>query len=105
MVPTTLTADSVNKAVGLLRRLQDTPTGLAQHAVVAVLHTRGPQTPGLAAQINAIFAKAGVGAVVDIPFDPHIAAGTAISIASLSHDSRVAWTRLAAATVANLTVT
>ena len=80
VIPTTLTADSVNKAVGLLRRLQDTPTGLAQHAVVAVLHTRGPQTPGLAAQISGIFAKAGVGAVVDIPFDPHIAAGTAISI-------------------------
>jgi hypothetical protein len=43
--------------------------------------------------------------VVDIPFDPHIAAGTAISIGALSHPSRVAWTRLAAATVANLTVT
>ena len=105
VIPTTLTADSVNKAVGLLRRLQDTPTGLAQHAVVAVLHTRGPETPGLAAQISGIFANAGVGAVVDIPFDPHIAAGTAISIGSLSHPSRVAWTRLAAATVANLTTT
>jgi MinD-like ATPase involved in chromosome partitioning or flagellar assembly len=105
VIPTTLTADSVNKAVGLLRRLQDTPTGLAQHAVVAVLHTRGPETPGLAGHISGIFAKAGVGAVVDIPFDPHIAAGTAISIGALSHPSRVAWTRLAAATVANLTAT
>jgi len=104
VVPTTLTADSVNKAVALLRRLQDTPIGLAAHAVVAVLHTRGPQTPGLAEQVNGIFGNAGVGAVVDIPFDPHIAAGTAISISSLSHESRVAWTRLAAATVANLTV-
>jgi MinD-like ATPase involved in chromosome partitioning or flagellar assembly len=104
VVPTTLTADSVNKAVALLRRLQDTPTGLAQRAVVAVLHTRGPQTPGLAGQIEPIFAAAGVGAVVDIPFDPHIAAGTAISVSSLSHESRVAWTRLAAATVANLTI-
>jgi len=104
VVPTTLTADSVNKAVALLRRLQDTPIGLAAHAVVAVLHTRGPQTPGLAEQVNGIFGNAGVGAVVDIPFDPHIAAGTAISISSLTHQSRVAWTRLAAATVANLTV-
>ena len=104
VVPTTLTADSVNKAVALLRRLQDTPIGLAAHAVVAVLHTRGPQTPGLAEQVNGIFGNAGVGAVVDIPFDPHIAAGTAISISSLTHASRVAWTRLAAATVANLTV-
>jgi MinD-like ATPase involved in chromosome partitioning or flagellar assembly len=105
VVPTTLTADSVNKAVALLRRLQDTPTGLAQRAVVAVLHTRGPQTPGLAGQIEPIFAAAGVGAVVDIPFDPHLAAGTAISLGSLSHQSRLAWTRLAAATVANLTAT
>jgi hypothetical protein len=95
----------VNKAVALLRRLQDTPTGLAQRAVVAVLHTRGPQTPGLAGQIDGIFAAAGVGAVVDIPFDPHLAAGTAISLGSLSHQSRLAWTRLAAATVANLTAT
>ena len=33
--------------------------------------------PAWPAQISGIFAKAGVGAVVDIPFDPHIAAGTA----------------------------
>lgn len=104
VVPTILTADSVNKAVGLLRRLQDTPTGLVERAIVAVLHTRGPETPDLAGQVEGIFGAAGVGAVVDIPFDPHIAAGTAITLAGLHHESRVAWTRLAAATVANLTV-
>jgi len=104
VVPTTLTADSVNKAVALLRRLQSAPSGLAQRAVVAVLHTHGPQTPGLSGQLEKIFAAVGVGAVVHIPFDPHIAACTALSVGSLSHDSRVAWTRLAATTVANLTL-
>ena len=104
VVPTTLTADSVNKAVALLRRLQAAPSGLAQRAVVTVLHTHGPQTPGLAGQLEKIFAAVGVGAVVDIPFDPHITACTALTVGSLSHDSRVAWTRLAATTVANLTV-
>ena len=105
VVPTTLTADSVNKAVALLRRLQAAPAGLAQRAVVAVLDTRGPRTPGLAAQLEKIFAAVGVGAVVHLPFDPHIAACTALSMGALSHDSLVAWTRLAATTVANLTVT
>ena len=104
VVPTTVTADSVNKAVALLRRLQAAPADLAQRAVVAVLHTHGPQTPGLAGQLEKIFAAVGVGAVVHIPFDPHIAACTALTVGSLSHESRVAWTRLAATTVANLTL-
>jgi len=104
VVPTTLTADSINKALALLRRLQAAPTGLVQRAVVAVLRAGGPETPGLAAQVPSLFESAGVGAVVDIPFDRHIATGTAITLASLSHDSVVAWTRLAAVTVDNILV-
>lgn len=101
VMPTILTEASVNKALGLLHRLQRTST-LAQRAVVAVLHTRGPETPGLAAQVPDLFAAAGVGAVIDIPFDPVIAAGTALTVDSLSRASQVAWTQLAAATVANI---
>ena len=104
VVPTVLTAASVNKALGLLHRLQDT-NGLAQRAVVAVLHTRGPQTPGLAAQVPDLFGAAGVGAVIDIPFDPAIAAGTAITLDALTRPSQIAWTQLAAATVANIALT
>lgn len=101
VVPTTLTEASVNKALGLLHRLQHT-NDLAQRAVVAVLHTRGPETPGLAPQVPDLFAAAGVGAVVDIPFDPVIAAGTAITVDSLNRASQIAWTQLAAATAANI---
>src|SRR5664279_1193180 len=103
VVPTVVTADSVNKALSLLRRLQDTPTGLAQRAIVAVLHS-APETPRLGGDLPALFEKAGVGALVDIPFDAHITQGTAISLSALSHPSQVAWTRLAATVVANLTV-
>jgi MinD-like ATPase involved in chromosome partitioning or flagellar assembly len=103
VVPTILTEASVNKALGLLHRLQHTST-LAQRAVVAVLHTRGPETPRLAGQVPDLFAAAGVGAVIDIPFDPVIAAGTALTVDSLSRASQIAWTQLAAATVANIAI-
>lgn len=103
VVPTALTAASVNKALGLLHRLQGA-TSLAQRAVVAVMHTRGPETPGLAAKVPDLFAAAGVGAVIDIPFDPVIAAGTAITVDALTLESQIAWTQLAAATVSNVVV-
>ena len=102
VVPTTITKDSVDKAIGLLRKLQDSPTGLLQRAVVAVMDNRGPQTPGLAAVIDEIFHAEGVGAVVHIPFEPVIAAGTSITLGDFNHESDIAWTRLAAACTANL---
>ena len=104
VVPTTITASSVNKALRLLDRLQAT-SSLTQRAVVAVMHTRGPQTPGLAGQLTDLFAGVGVGAVLDIPFDPAIAAGTPMSLESLTRPSQIAWTQLAAATVANIALT
>lgn len=104
VVPTTITASTVEKALHLLDRLQATHD-LAQRAVVAVLHTRGPETPGLAAQLPDLFSAAGVGAVLDIPFDSAIASGTPLSIDSLNRASQIAWTQLAAATVANIALT
>lgn len=103
VVPTTITASSVDKALHLLDRLQVT-SSLTQRAVVAVLHTRGPETPGLASRMTDLFSGVGVGAVLDIPFDPAVAAGTPISLDSLTRASRIAWTQLAAATVANITL-
>jgi len=102
VVPTTITKDSVDKATSLLRKMQDSPTGLLQRAVVAVLENRGPQTPGLAASMDEIFHGEGVGAVVHIPFEPVIAAGTAITLGDFTHESTIAWTHLAAACTTNL---
>lgn len=102
VVPTTIEAVSVNKALRLLHRLQ-THGDLAQRAVVAVLRTGGPETPGLAPQIEDLFTAAGVGAIEHIPFDPVIAAGTPITYDQLTQASQVAWTRLAAAVVSNIT--
>jgi MinD-like ATPase involved in chromosome partitioning or flagellar assembly len=99
VVPTIITADSVNKALSLLRRIHETT--LATHVVVAVTRYGGPETPGLARQIPTLFHNAGVGAVVDIPFDSHIAQGTTLTLGALSHPSKVAWTRLAATVVTN----
>lgn len=102
LVPTTVTADSVKKAVRLLERLQG--TGLTTHAVVAVMRYGGPETPGLLPQLPDIFAGAGVGAVIQIPFDAHIAKGTTINTRSLTRPSRLAWTRVATAVITNITV-
>ena len=105
VVPVTVTAGSVNKAVALLERLQSRDSGLTAGAVVAVTRYGGPETPGLLERIPGIFAAVGVGSVVDIPFDPVIARGTTIDTHALSRASRLAWTRLAAAAVFNITTT
>ena len=100
VIPTTVTAGSVHAAVRLLERLQG--TGLTANAVVALMRYGGPETPGLLPQIPGIFEAVGVGAIVDIPFDPVIARGTAIDTRALSRPSRLAWTRLAAAVATNI---
>jgi MinD-like ATPase involved in chromosome partitioning or flagellar assembly len=100
IVPTTLTADSINKSLTLLERLQESQLG--QGAVVVLSHVGGPVT---VPEAHSIFAAAGVGAVVDVPFDREIAAGVEIDISRLTRASRFAWTRVGAAVVANLGVT
>jgi MinD-like ATPase involved in chromosome partitioning or flagellar assembly len=107
VVPTLVTADSVTKATRLLQRLQDRAGSypLTAGAVVAVMRYGGPETPGLLAQLPGIFKGVGVGAVIDIPFDPVIARGTTINTRDLTRASRLAWTRLATATVNNITIT
>jgi MinD-like ATPase involved in chromosome partitioning or flagellar assembly len=100
VVPTTLTADSVNKSLSLLQRLQENPANLAQRAVVVLSHFGGPVA---VREAHELFAAAGVGAVIDVPFDPHIVAGVEIDLTKLSRPSRLAWTRAGASVVANLT--
>ena len=102
VVPTVIQQASVDSALRLLHRLQDS-TDLVQRAVVAILHTGTPQTPGLATAIDRLFQDAGVEQPEHIPFDRHIAAGSTITYDRLSRSSQLAWTRLATATVANIT--
>lgn len=98
VVPTTVTTTSVKGALALLERVERTDAS----AVVVVNRYGGPETPGLYGQLERIFTDAGVGAHVEVPFDPEIAKGTGISTAALSRPSRLAWTRLAATVVANI---
>ena len=106
VIPTTVTAGSIAKALALLRALQRDTNGkgadLAARAVVAITSYGGPETPGLAGQIEEVFRAAGVGAVVRLPYDPAIAVGTSITVGDLSQASDVAWTQLAAAVTHNL---
>lgn len=100
VIPSTHTADSVNKACALLHRLQDSPQGLAQRAVVALMGVGEPVTN---TEAHRIFSDAGA-ATVDLPYDPHIASGLVLNTRRLSRPSRIAWTRLAATVVANTAI-
>uniref|UniRef100_UPI003B3BE4FE MinD/ParA family ATP-binding protein n=1 Tax=Micromonospora sp. TaxID=1876 RepID=UPI003B3BE4FE len=102
VIPTVIQQASVDSALRLLHRLQGS-SDLVQRAVVAVLHTGAPHTPGLAAAIDGLFQNAGVEQPEHIPFDRHIAASSTITYDRLSRPSQLAWTRLATATVANIT--
>lgn len=104
IVPLTATQDALEKAQQLLHEWRGLPSGLAQRAVVAVMNSGGPTTPGLAEQLAGVLSAQGVNSVVHIPYDRAIAAGTTLTVGDLSHDSVVAWTRLAAATVSNIIV-
>lgn len=101
VIPTTLTADSINKALSLIRRVQDGQDHLSQHAVVVLSRFGGPVT---VAEAHKLFSGVGIGAVVEVPYDPHIAAGVEIDPTELSHESKLAWTRVAATVVANAAV-
>lgn len=101
VIPTVIQQSQVDSALRLLHRLGS--TDLVQRAVVAILHTGAPQTPGLAKDIDKLFTNAGISDIVHIPYDRHIAAGSTITYDRLSRPSQLAWTRLATATVANIT--
>lgn len=101
VIPTVIQQSQVDSALRLLHRLGS--TDLVQRAVVAILHTGAPQTPGLAKDIDKLFTDAGISDIVHIPYDRHIAAGSTITYDRLSRPSQLAWTRLATATVANIT--
>lgn len=101
VIPTVIQQSQVDSALRLLHRLGS--TDLVQRAVVAILHTGAPQTPGLAKDIDGLFTDAGISDIVHIPYDRHIAAGSTITYDRLSRPSQLAWTRLATATVANIT--
>lgn len=75
------------------------PDGLLDRVVAVLGHDGGPEDSHIAAGLRARLEELGVAAVVEVPFDPAIRLGGAITLASLSEKSTRAWTAAAAAVV------
>ena len=75
------------------------PDGLLSRVVVVLGHDGGPEDSHIAAALRARLDELGVAAVVEVPFDPAIRLGGAITLAALSEKSTRAWTAAAAAVV------
>ena len=78
------------------------PDGLLSRLVVVLSHDGGPEDPDIAAAVRVRLAELGVGAVVEVPFDPAIRLGGEITLSQLSEASTRAWTAAAAAVVKSL---
>lgn len=103
VLPTSLNRSS---ALGLIdtlyrvRREGGHGAALAERAVVVVTDDGRPVEPKEAAAVRAVLPDLGVGAVVDVPHDPHIAAGKEISLGRLSTASQRAWVHATAQVLA-----
>ena len=78
------------------------PDGLLSRLVVVLSHDGGPEDPDISAAVSKRLAELGVGAVVEVPFDPAIRLGGEITLSQLSEASTRAWTAAAAAVVKSL---
>jgi len=102
VLPTSLAMSSVIGLIDTLFRIRDHgPHGraLAASAVIVVTDDGRPVEAKAAAKARDALADMGVGAVVDVPHDPHIAAGTEISLGRLSVASQRAWVHVTAQVV------
>lgn len=112
VVPVVASMNAVVEAGELLNSLARSPVpqyqALAATATVVVVHDGRPEDQAVTAAIRTLAdSRDTVRTVLDMPFDPHIALGREISLASLSTASRRAWVAIAAELVAvlNLNVT
>lgn len=103
VLPTVLTPSSVIALIDSLSRVRDDgPHGarLAETAVIVVTDDGRPTDPKRAAELRELLNVLGAGAVVDVPHDPHIAAGNEISLGRLSVASQRAWVHATAQALA-----
>jgi MinD-like ATPase involved in chromosome partitioning or flagellar assembly len=99
VVPTSVQQPSITSAVELLAELARDPStvGLASRAVVVVTHAGGSEHPAALRYLHESLDALGVAVCLDVPYDETIAAAGPISLEDLTHESEVAWTRVAAA--------
>lgn len=105
VMPVVAEYKSIKFGLKLINLLQTDQSWRPRPIIMVLMHstpTVNPQYP--AAGILESYERAGVTAALQIPFDPALSA-TPITLGKLTATSQIAWTRLAAAVVANITVT
>jgi len=106
IVPTVPTSDSIYAALDTLDAVSRTGAAgvrLAESAVLVVSHNGGPEDSSALERMRESVTRSAPHAVIlDVPFDPHIAAGGPLLWDQLTPASQHAWTHVAAATIANL---
>jgi MinD-like ATPase involved in chromosome partitioning or flagellar assembly len=99
VVPTSVQQPSITSAVELLAELagDQASAALASRAVVVVTHAGSREHPAALRYLHESLDALGVAVCLDVPYDETIAAAGPISLEDLTHQSQVAWTRVAAA--------
>lgn len=104
VIPVLRAGDSLLEALALLEQLRETQHGhaLARNAIVVRLADGRPELPEVAARVDQLLEEAQVRAVLDVPYDPHVAARGTLTLAELATATRSALVTVAAAVVESL---
>lgn len=104
VVPIAPEYKSIKFGLKLINLLQTDPSWRPRPIIAVLMQSDPVANPQYAAAgILESYQRAGVTAALEIPFDPALKT-TPITVGKLSAASEIAWTRLAAAVVANITV-
>lgn len=97
VVPVLNAGDSVREAVGLICGLRATGwTRLADTAIILRLTDGRPEDPQATAELDYMLGEAHAAAILDVPYDPHIANRAELTLAHLAPATYQAFVALAA---------
>lgn len=103
VIPVTDAADSIQDALALIHHLSQTEYGKRLVASATVLRLRYVEaTPKVVGRVDAVLQGLGVGRIIDVPTDPHIAEHGELSLTALQPETRSAFLRAAAGVVQSL---
>ncbi len=105
VIPVLDALPELNGAMQLLRHLHKLgghAEALARSAIIVRMHDGRAEDPEVRSYADQLVETAGVGGVVHVPFDPHIAQRTTLSFGELKPATTAAITQLTAAIVAQL---
>lgn len=105
VIPVLDALPELNGAMQLLRhlhKLDGRAADLARSAIIVRMHDGRTEDPEVRSYADQLVETAGVGAVVHVPFDPHIAQRTTLSFGQLKPATTAAITQLTAVIVSQL---